>query len=121
MSTNTESTETKSATPAPVKKATKPAKKASSKKATKPAKAKGAKKASGGRRGGPRLAAKFAGKKIKILVKDNPKREGTRSYKAFTAYKNGMPVEKLLEEGKKVGFKSADLAWDIAHKFVALH
>lgn len=95
-----------------------PAKKAPKAKAKKTTKAK---KASSTKRGGPRLATKFAGKRIKLLVKENPKREGTRSYKAFTAYKNGMPVEKLLEEGKKVGFKSADLAWDIAHKFVALH
>jgi hypothetical protein len=124
MSENTTKTETKPepkfAAPASAQPKAKkaPAKKAGVKKPAPKAKAK--KASAAGAKRGPRAAAKFAGKKVKVLVKDNPKREGTRAFKVWAVYKNGLPVEKLFEEGKKLGFTSADLRYDLAHEFIAL-
>lgn len=112
---NTETTAAETTKKTPAKKATKKAAPAKGKKAAP------AKKAKGGGERGERLAAKYAGKKIKVLVDENPKREGTRSFKAFKAYRNGITIEQLMEQGKKVGWTTADLRWDLEHGFVAIH
>lgn len=52
--------------------------------------------------------------KITLLVKENPKREGTNGYKTFNKYKTGMTVEDFLKKGGT----RADLAWDLAHDFI---
>lgn len=65
------------------------------KKAPKEAKAKKAATGSGrGRKG------KFAASgKIKLLVKENPHREGTYRYELFKKYRDGMTVEDAVEAG----------------------
>lgn len=58
--------------------------------------------------------------KIKLLVDENPKREGSRSYKEFELYKDGMTVGELLKKGEKIDFRTSALRWDVAHEFIAL-
>lgn len=65
---------------------------------------------------GRRMPEELLAKKIKLLVKENPKREGTASYKEFALYKSGMTVGALLEKG----LRAAALRWDLEHKFIAL-
>lgn len=47
-------------------------------------------------------------KKIKILSKDNPRREGSHGFKTFAIYKNGMTVAEALEKGAEAGYIHAD-------------
>lgn len=54
--------------------------------------------------------------KIKVLIKDNPKREGTDAHKRFSKYKTGMKVEEAL----KAGLRWGDLKWDTAHEHIAI-
>lgn len=51
----------------------------------------------------------LAGKKIKILAKENPRREGTHGHKSFSLMKDGMTYEEFV----KAGGRPADLKWDI--------
>lgn len=52
--------------------------------------------------------------KIRVLVKENPKRKGTGGAKRFALYRSGMTVAAALE----AGVTRADLNWDAAHKFI---
>ena len=54
---------------------------------------------------------------IKMLVKDNPKRPGTKGFKMFSLYKSGMTVGDFLGAGGTI----ADVRWDEKHKFIELH
>ena len=45
--------------------------------------------------------------KIKLLVKDNPKRPGTRARAVFDLYKNGMTVDEFVRANGKVAFLAA--------------
>lgn len=54
--------------------------------------------------------------KITVLVKENPKREGSGAYERFALYKTGMTVAKALE----VGVTAADLAYDSKHEYIRL-
>lgn len=56
-------------------------------------------------------------KKIRVLVKDNPRREGTRAFKVYALMKTGMTVAKFLEDGGHM----QDLRHDIAKKRVELY
>jgi hypothetical protein len=71
-----------------------------------PKKAKAAKKADG--------AADE--RKITLLVKDNPKREGTKAHAAFSKYETGMTVAEFLKKGGSL----VDLSWDARHKFITV-
>lgn len=51
---------------------------------------------------------KLAGKKL-YKLKPNPRREGTRAFKAFELIENGMPFEKYVELGGDI----RDLKHDI--------
>lgn len=76
-----------------------------------PAKAPAEKKSEGrGRR------SEYAGKIIKNVVKENPKREGTLAHKIFSLYKAGMKVEDFF----KAGGNSAALRYDIENDYVTL-
>ena len=55
-------------------------------------------------------------KKIKILVTENPKREGTRAYERFAGYKDGLTVKEYVEKG---GAMSA-VRYDSAHNYIEL-
>jgi len=83
-------------------------------------KAKGKKAAKAKRGGGGgRREAKFSpGQKIKVLVKENPKREGTESYDRFEHYfdKSVKTVKDAIEAGVKMG----DLHWDTDHEFISI-
>lgn len=54
--------------------------------------------------------------KITILVKENPKRDGSEGFKRFALYKNGMSVGKFLAKGGT----RLDVRWDIAHKYISV-
>jgi hypothetical protein len=58
----------------------------------------------------------YVGKKIKLIAKENPKREGSAAHKRFAIYKNGMPVETFLEKGGR----TSAIRWDLKHGFIAL-
>lgn len=51
---------------------------------------------------------------ITVLVKDNPKRPGSKSHARFALYKTGMTVGEFLAAGGTSG----DVAWDARHKFI---
>ena len=55
--------------------------------------------------------------KIKLLVKDNPKRAGTKGFKAFSLYKNGMTVGEFVNAGGSL----PDVRWDAEHDFIELY
>ena len=55
-------------------------------------------------------------RKITLLVKENPKREGSASHKRFELYKKHKTVEAFL----KAGGTAADIRWDTAAKFVSV-
>lgn len=55
-------------------------------------------------------------KKIRVLVKENPKRKGTAGAKRFALYRSGMTVAAAL----KAGVTRADLNWDTEHKFIEI-
>ena len=96
---------------AAAKKASAKAKKAAAKKA--PAKAKKAKGDSPGR-GRPSTIDQKA--KIQILVKKNPKREGTKGHQQFALYKQKMTVAEFME----VGGDPRTLHWDIKKEYISL-
>lgn len=56
----------------------------------------------------------FSGKRIKKLVKDNPRRKGTAGFKSFGLITSGMSYEDYLAKGGR----RQDLAWDVDHKYV---
>ena len=102
---------TKVATGAKAKAATKAAPKA----AAKGAKAKAAPKAATkGAPKGPR--PDNAAKKITLLVKENPKREGTASHQRFALYKSGMTVGEFCTKGGTMG----DVKWDADHGYISI-
>lgn len=54
--------------------------------------------------------------KIKVLAKENPRREGTGRFKRFAKYKNGMTVA----EARKLGIKGRHLAFDMEEKLITV-
>jgi hypothetical protein len=91
----------KKAAAAPAKKAAPAAKKAPAKKAA---------AEEGGTRGrAPNIGGDA---KIKVIVKENPKRAAAAD--RFALYKNGMTVDEYLEAGGK----RADVNWDVAQGFI---
>jgi len=92
---------------------------ATKKAATKKAAAKAAPKAKkeaaeGGRKG--RAPAWPLETKVKVLVSENPKREGSASYDRFALYGKGTTVGAFLEAGGT----SADLHWDSEHEYISI-
>ena len=53
---------------------------------------------------------------IKVLVAANPKKPGSKSFPRFELYKTCKTTHEFVAAG---GY-SADLAWDVKHKFIAL-
>jgi hypothetical protein len=60
---------------------------------------------------------KNAEKRITVLAEGNPKREGTATYGRFKLYKDGMTVAEFLKKGGT----SADVTYDVEHKFIELN
>ena len=54
--------------------------------------------------------------KITVLVKENPKREGSNGHKTFSLYKKHNTVGSFL----KAGGTRADLRWDTAKEFIKI-
>lgn len=54
--------------------------------------------------------------KITMLVKENPKRVGSKSRDRFDGYKDGMTVAEALA----AGITTPDLIYDTAHSFVQI-
>ena len=54
--------------------------------------------------------------KIKLLVKSNPKKLGSKSYDRFNKYHNGISVGEFLDKGGL----SIDLKWDVEHNFIKI-
>ncbi len=67
-------------------------------------------------KGGGRILSTLGDKKIKLLVKENPKREGTAAHKEFAIYKNGMKVSDAIAKG----LTTVSLRWDEAHGFISI-
>lgn len=62
--------------------------------------------------------AEHFAKKIKVLFKENPGREGTKAHAARAAYKNGMTVKEYSEvEGADLGY----VRFDVAKGFIELY
>ena len=72
------------------------------------------KAAAKGANGSGTRATQDATARIKLLVKENPKREGSSSYKRFALYGKSATVADFL----KAGGTRADLAWDEKRKFI---
>lgn len=96
---------------APAKPAAKPAptKAAAPTKTAAPAKAPGKPAAEG-------KTSKFAGLKIKLIQKDNPKRENTDSFTRYAIYKDDIKAEDFIAKGGL----AADLAYDEKKGFIKL-
>jgi hypothetical protein len=56
-------------------------------------------------------------KKIHILAKENPKRDGSRGHAVFAKYKDGMTVAEFIGIADD---HRANLNWDLKHGFVEL-
>lgn len=56
--------------------------------------------------------------RIKLNVRENPKRKGTASYDRFQLYFTKKP--KTVAEALKAGIWRADLRWDAARNFIEL-
>lgn len=54
--------------------------------------------------------------KVKVLVKENPRRSGTAAYKRFSLYKSGMTVGEYIKAGGKRG----SLLKDVRKGFVSV-
>jgi hypothetical protein len=54
--------------------------------------------------------------KIKVVAKENPKREGTAAHKKFKLYKDGMTVEQFIAKGGTLSCARHD----VAHGFIKL-
>lgn len=54
--------------------------------------------------------------KIRVLAKENPKREGSKAHARFEVYENGMTVEDALA----AGVTTADLHNDVSKEFIKL-
>lgn len=107
---------TKATKPAKAEKATKLAK-GSGKAAAAKAPAKGAGKAAAKPQDGARRGRKGAfdeGQKIKVLVKDNPKRQGTASYETFELLKKSKTVGEFFAAGGG----SHNLHWNIERGYI---
>lgn len=55
--------------------------------------------------------------KIRKLVQDNPRREGTKGFKSFSLIRNGMDVIAYIEDGGRLN----DLQHCIKKKYVELY
>jgi hypothetical protein len=82
--------------------------------AARPKTAKRATATNGAQRG--RKGSFDAGQKIKLLVKENPKRTGSKAFKIFAKYKDGMTVGQALD----AGIPWRDLRWDSTHKLIRI-
>jgi hypothetical protein len=58
----------------------------------------------------------FAGKVIRKVADENPRREGTHGYKSWQLIKSGMTYEKYIAAGGR----RQDLAWDLERGYVKL-
>jgi hypothetical protein len=56
----------------------------------------------------------FAGKKIFLLVKENPKQPGTAAHEKWKLYRNGMTVEEYYAAGGR----TSSLKWDSEREFI---
>lgn len=61
-----------------------------------------------------------SGMKIKLLVKENPKRAGSKAFAVFACYKDGITVADFLKASEKSGGSMANVNWDVDHEFISL-
>lgn len=78
--------------------------------------AKPAKKAVVAKEAKPSKKEDTGAKKIKVLVKENPKREGSASFKTFALYAKSKTVAEFI----KAGGTMADIRWDVNKEFISL-
>lgn len=107
MATAAPAKKTATAAPAPKGKAAPAAKPEPKAKATKAPAEKGE------RRG---RTSRYAGKNITLLVKENPKREGTAAYERFELYSKHKTTDAFLAAGGT----SSTLAYDVEHEYIKL-
>lgn len=89
------------------------AKKSASKKT---ASKKTAEKKTAAKRGRPSKREQLGQQIISVVAKENPKREGTRAFKQFSLYKDGMTVEDFI----KAGGRPSALRYDTEKGFIKL-
>jgi len=53
--------------------------------------------------------------RIQVCVEKNPKREGSKGYKMFEIYKNGLTIREFLQAGGR----TIDIDWDRERGFIA--
>jgi hypothetical protein len=53
---------------------------------------------------------------VESVVKENPKKEGTKAHERFGLYKKGMKVAEYIAAGGN----RADLSWDVEHEFIKI-
>jgi len=63
-----------------------------------------------------RSAEAFRQQKITLLVKENPKREGSASHARYELYRKAKTVGAFIEAGGK----AADVTYDAAHEFISV-
>lgn len=68
------------------------------------------------RTGLPGPNSQYAGKRLHIVTKTNPRRAGTAGWNSFEVMREGM----TYEEYRLKGGRSNDLAWDVAHGYVEM-
>jgi hypothetical protein len=70
----------------------------------------------GPKKGSSRLGPEVGSKKIKLLVKENPRRADTRAHRIYSLYKDNMTVAAFIEAGGGMG----DIRWDLERKNIEL-
>lgn len=53
-------------------------------------------------------------RKIRLVVKQNPKKRGTKAAQRFELYRDGMTVKEVLN----IGVTRGDIKWDFDHTFI---
>lgn len=96
---------------------TKPTEEGATTMSTKKAKTKKAPKAKKAKTAGEKKHARYLPEmKIKVLVGENPKRDGTQAHKMFALYEKCATVEDFIKKGGS----RADLSWDSKHGFIKI-
>lgn len=84
------------------------------KKVAKKMKAKKAKKMKKGKKTGKSRRPRVVDGKITMLVKENPKRKGSKAYKRYELYRKNKTIADFLEAGGK----RSSIRYDERHKFI---
>ena len=68
------------------------------------------------KQGSAKTATHHGEKVITLLVKGNPKREGSKAHGRYAHYKDGMTITAFV----KAGGQRVDIKWDLDHGHIAV-